>query len=109
MIEINGIEHPLRFTFNTKAKFCKAREIDLPEFYQMFSGIEKMRLNAFENLALFFLIALQEGARKEGTECAVTIDDIMELYSEDMPTVEKMIKLYAESESKQGGKVTARL
>jgi hypothetical protein len=97
MVEINGKQYYPRFTFNTIAKFCEAKEIDLPEFNKRFMGISDNQLASFKDLALFFLIAFQEGARKENAECDISIDDIMEWYSEDPEKIAELLRLYTKS------------
>lgn len=94
---INGKECYPRFTFNTICKFCKAKEIDLPEFNSRFTGIQDNKLSGFEDLAFFFLIAFQEGARFNKVTCDLTLDDIMEWYSEDSEKIAELLKLYTES------------
>lgn len=104
-MDINGKVYTPRFTFNTIAKFCELKEIDLPEFNKRFQGISDSKLSSFKDLALFFLIAFQEGARKEQTDCDVTIDDVMEWYSEDPEKIAELLRLYTKSggeEEKKG-------
>ena len=108
MVEINGKQYCPRFTFNTIAKFCEQKDIDLPEFNKRFMGISDNQLASFKDLALFFLIAFEEGARKQNTECDITIDDIMDWYSEDSEKIASLLRLYTKSEGDEEKKEKAQ-
>lgn len=102
-IEIEGVQYPVKFSLNTRRLFCRERGIELAEFERIFTGVDpdNVTLENIENLALFILFAFREGARKSGDVCRFTIDDIVELFSDDPGAVEKIFKAYGDTEIKR--------
>jgi len=78
-VTINGKAHPIRFSLNVSRLFCREKGIELYEMGERFSKVgENMTLEELEDLALFILIALREGARKQGKECTLIIEDVID-------------------------------
>lgn len=72
----------------------------------MFQGVSDMKLDDIENLALFILYGFREGARKAGAVCDLSLDDIVEFFSEAPETLTEILRIYAEGEIQKEGKVT---
>ena len=105
-ILIDGVLYPIKFSLNTRRLFCKDKKIELYEFEELFSKGDDITLESVENLSLFILCALKEGARKTDKEFKLVIDDIVECFSEEPDVITKAMDAYKESEA-QGGKVVS--
>lgn len=106
-VSIGGVLYPIKFSFNTRRLFCKDKGIELFEFEELFSKEDTTTLKYIENLSLFILYGFKEGARKSGKEFALTIDDIVECFTEEPDAISQAVEAYRESEARSEGKLKA--
>jgi hypothetical protein len=110
-LKINEKEHSVDFRLNALRLYCREKNIEFHEFEDYFRSLaipkHKLTLNDIESLALLALCGFRNGALSEHLICDLTLDDVINWFSEDPMNMVMTIRLYAENKPqapKDGGK-----
>ena len=88
-LTINGKEYAVKFSYSVILDFCEKQGIEIYEF----KGDFKIQTNAgIKQLSTFVRLAMLRGAEITGSECAITVNDVVDAIFEDGELLTKVLQ-----------------
>lgn len=90
-VKIANKEFPVKFSFQALNELCELRQCSLAELDEL---ADPDKVKPIDILFLAFA-GLKEGARREGKELKLTMDQVDDLLSSDMAAIGRIMDVYA--------------
>lgn len=105
-IKIKGVNYPLHGGMSTLRLYCMDRGFkSITEGFKVFNAdVNDLSIEMMDSMAAFVLAGVKEGCRKNEMEKpALTIEDIIDLFDEDMNVIIKSMEFLTDRISEMYG------
>ena len=101
LIELGGKNYPIFFGFNGLRKYCGLTGTSLNNLMNLGQD-----MNLDQALTLV-LVGIEEGCRKAGQDCTLTIDELGDMLDTDMSALTRAMEIFGEQMGHNMGNATA--
>lgn len=89
-IELNGKSYPVDYSVMTALEIAERYDTDVTGLQQLIAGFSQRE--QFEFMIQLAVIALNDGARREGLSCRYNEYDVRDLFTEDLSLASRMFE-----------------